>query len=48
MRSSFFDLGQDRLRNPETGLVQASHCRIKTDETGLIGFIEHGERAGHL
>jgi len=48
MRSSPFDLGQHRLRNPETGLAQASDGCIKVNETGVIGFIENGEGAGNL
>jgi hypothetical protein len=42
------NLGEDGLGHTETGFLQLSDRLVETDEPGLIGFIENGERAGDL
>ena len=42
------DLRENRLRHSEAGLSQFSNRVIENDEAGLVGFIEHGERARNL
>ena len=42
------DLRENRLRHSEAGLSQFSNRILENDEAGLVGFIEHGERARNL
>src|SRR4051812_37716218 len=47
VRSLLPNFRENGLGNPEACLSKRSDCIIEVDESRLIGFIEHGERAGN-